>query len=491
MATNTEEIVIKFRTEGGQEVEETFRKAADAGEQFHQKITKAGSALGDLRLKSEARVANNVGAIAQAMTSGANAGEILATSITKVTESFRGSLLFAGAATVGYALYQGITSAGDAIIQLDANIAKLRGASLVSGQFLGVDQLNQSLSTSTGIVDQLRSKISTLRITAASLSTPGILGTVSNPIGALSSAILHSFQKIAQEELVETQKAIVGELDQAAQKQSILNDATREGLTGDEKKVELLKAEADHLERAAKIAASEATAGITGISPAQSAETNRYNLATAQIEKRFNLEQRELDLAAKTVDIQNEFLAPADESLEILNQRIDATKNLLDNQHLLTDQEREQYHIQLGQLEAAKQRAQFGRQLQRDLSGLELGRVRGGIGSDRARIESAQTRAQAASVYGTNSPEFQSAEASLEDEQFRQFQEYEKNPAAFRQKRIDEQHERERFQYLRNTGQLPLDIAISPIQERQAGVISSIKDLIDVLKGLPQAVGVA
>src|SRR3954462_9152129 len=118
MAATTDEIIVKFKTEGGEEVEQTFKKTADASDHFHQKVSRASGALGDLRLKSEGRVANNIGAIAQALTGGANAGEVFATSITKATESFRGSLLFAGAATVGFALYQGITKAGEAAIKL-------------------------------------------------------------------------------------------------------------------------------------------------------------------------------------------------------------------------------------------------------------------------------------------------------------------------------------------------------------------------------------
>src|SRR5437016_3773968 len=132
MATTTDEIVIRFKTEGGQEVEQTLNRTADASDHFHQKVSKAGNALGELRLKSESRMAGNLGAIAQALTGGASAGEIFATAITKATESFRGSLLFAGAATVGFALYEGITKAGEAVIALDTKIADLKSSTSVS-----------------------------------------------------------------------------------------------------------------------------------------------------------------------------------------------------------------------------------------------------------------------------------------------------------------------------------------------------------------------
>src|SRR6267142_122238 len=125
MATQTDEILVRFKTEGGDTVEEAFKRSGDAADHYHQRVTKVGGALGDLRLKAEARVANNIGAIAQAMTSGASAGDLLAISITRVSESFRGSLLFAGAATTGAALYQGITKAGEALIKLETQLADI------------------------------------------------------------------------------------------------------------------------------------------------------------------------------------------------------------------------------------------------------------------------------------------------------------------------------------------------------------------------------
>lgn len=493
MATNTEEIVVKFRTEGGQEVEETFRKAADAGEQFHQKITKAGSALGDLRLKSEARVANNIGAIAQSMLGGASAADVLATAITKVSESFRGKLLYAAAATTGAVLYEGIVKAGEAIIKLDTQISDLKRESLVGGDLLGTDRINRNLDKSIDLYRTLNQTITSINVTSGILKNPflqalpfGVGSTIQT--AAAGAGLVSGFFGGKQEEVQKTALRQIGQITDIRQEENTALDQT---IRGDERLAAAAKIRADTLQRT--FAIEEKAAAVN------KANSEEANLAVAaekvygeyqqqQSDQLFTLKEKQVALEKKIGDTQKELLEPADENLQILQQRIDATRELLGMN--LNDQAKDELRAQLGILEATKQRAEFTRQFQRDLSGLELGRVRGGVGSNRARIEAAQTRAQFAATQGTNTPEFQAAEAGLEEEQFQQFEQYQRDPAAFRQKRINEQHERERFQFLKNTGQLPSDIATSPIQQRQAGLTKDIQDLITVLKGLPKAVGV-
>jgi hypothetical protein len=464
VATQTDEIVVKFSTAGGQEVADTFRRTADASDHFHQKITKAGGALDGLRQKSEARVANNLGAIAQALAGGANAGDLLAISITKVAESFRGSLLFAGAATVGAGLYQGITKIGEAIISLENDLAGLRRQSGVRGDFLGTDQINKNLDLTISRINQLRQASVSSDLLSGQLSKAANL-MAGNPIvaaflgaGGFAAGKVSDYEKAKEKQFREEGIKALGQL---GDKQDSLNDAVREGLTGDEKKAALAKEEADHKEKAFALSAR---AAAVGASPEMaqgllSQEQSFTNYRAAAIEKQFGLQEKGFQLQRGIIGIEKELLPPAEENLKILDARIAGTKDILEHNHLLTDQEREQYHLQLGQLEATKQRAQFVRQLERDLAGLELGRVRGGVGSNRARILGLQRAADQESAQDPNSPESQRAEAGLEDEQFRQFQDYEKDPGAFRQRRINEQHERNRFQYLRASGQLPDEIA--------------------------------
>src|SRR5947208_114946 len=228
MATQTEEIVVKFATSGGEEVAETFKRTADASDHFHQKVTRANSALGDLRLKSEQRVANNIGAIAQALTGGASAGEIFAVAITKATESFRGSLLFAGAATVGFALYEGITKAGEAVIALDTKIADLKRSTSVSGDFIGADQVNKNLDTALTTLDELRAKFIKEHTGLGGQYDRAVRGLLTFSTGG---------EVASQDELniTKARQATLGALSQQAEKQKTLNDITREGLSGDER----------------------------------------------------------------------------------------------------------------------------------------------------------------------------------------------------------------------------------------------------------------
>jgi hypothetical protein len=487
MAATTDEIVVKFSTSGSEEIVNTFKKTADASDQFHQKVSKAGGALGDLRLKSEGRVANNIGAIAQALVGGASAGEVFATAITKATESFRGSLLFAGAATVGFALYEGITKAGEAVIALETKIADLKRSTSVSGDFVGADLVAKNLDTALTTFDELRAKFVKEHAGLGGYYDRAARGLLTFSTGG----------EVESQDTINIAKArqsILGALSQTAEKQKTLNDITREGLNGDERKAVLHKITADHDERAARIAAAEVKVGIIGGGKAQREETNRLELEKSKGNKPFDLLEKGVELQARIIDTEKELRAPADENLKILDARIAGVQDLLDHQHNLTDQEREQLLLQRGQLEATKERAQFARQLESDLAGIELGRVRGAVGSDRSRINSAQRGADQAAVYGTDSPEYQRAEAGLDDEQFRQFEDYEKNPGAFRQRRINEQFQRKRFQYLRNSGQLPDDIKSNPhnvrVQQESNPVVGGLLELIKTLNALPARIGV-
>src|SRR5207253_1547714 len=102
--------------------------------------------------------ARNVGEIARSFASGASASDVFADSIARVSGSFRGSLLFAGAAAVGFGLYQAFTKASEAAAKLDTDIGNLRRASLGSGDFLGSDQINQNLDGTLAKIEEIRSR---------------------------------------------------------------------------------------------------------------------------------------------------------------------------------------------------------------------------------------------------------------------------------------------------------------------------------------------
>jgi len=355
VAQTTDEIRVKFVTEGGELVSETFRKTSEAADQFHQKVSKAGGALGDLRLKSEGRIAANVGAVAQSLTSGAGAAEVFATAITRATESFRGSVLFASASVVGLSIYEGVTRAGEAVIALNNDIANLHRASLIPGDFLGTDRINKNLDTALGRIGELEHRLGEIKVFGdISRSFGNLLGPGGSLVGGVFTKL---FTGLEQSRLKEVQEEGARTLDQLADKQRTLNEATIAGLSGDEKKAQLLKVQADHLERAFKISELEAKLGISG-TEAQSTETSRFNLENSAIEKKSRLQEKSLDLQRRILDVEKDLLLPSEQNLRVLDLKVRYYQNILDKEHFLTDQEREQTKLQLGQAQLSQESAQ-------------------------------------------------------------------------------------------------------------------------------------
>lgn len=153
----TDEIIVRFKAEGGEQVEEHFKRIGDASEGSTRGVKKAGDSLDGLRLKSEGRVAHNIGAIAQSFASGADAGDLFAETVTRISESFKGSLLFAGAALGGYAIYQGITRASEAALSLEAEITKIT-RSRGSGSFRVADDIKQQIRDADAELHKLRER---------------------------------------------------------------------------------------------------------------------------------------------------------------------------------------------------------------------------------------------------------------------------------------------------------------------------------------------
>jgi hypothetical protein len=279
MATLDEEVIVRFKTEGGDLVSETFKRAGDSGEQFHSKVTKVNQSLGDLRLKSEARVAHNIGDIAQSFTSGASAGQLLADSITRVAESFRGSLIFAGAAAGGYAIYEGITKAGDAAIKFRGEIDALRRPQ-GSPDFLGLDQINKRLSDASAKLSEIHDR----EIREGLLPFGGAAARLGR--GAIQGLGPDALAKQDAEEKAAVRKSASGAIDDLAQKTRNLNHVEYERITVGERQAELDKAEIEHRERLGALAAAEAGAGITNPA-ARNAENVRAGNEQAVINAKY------------------------------------------------------------------------------------------------------------------------------------------------------------------------------------------------------------
>lgn len=356
---STDEIVVRFKTEGGDTVEEAFRRVGSASDTFHQKVGKAGGALNDLRLKSEGRVANNIGAIAQSLSSGANAGELFAVAVTKASESFRGSLLFAGAATAGLGLYNYITKTGEAAIQLGSELANLHRASLPTGDFLGADEVSKNLDAATGKLDTLVGKfrgehsgLSGLVQRALRLGPEFLVRGGVHSLGSLDKADLDQINQLRKDGL-----AI---LEQSTTKQRTLNDITREGLTGDERKAALAKLKADHDERAAKIAGLEARLGVTGVSKAQQAEQTRYNLAVAAAKNQSDLQGKALQHAEDLIEIEKSGLTVQSQKFALLGEEVRYRERLVALANKSgTFEEKAAAGVALDSAQAALRNAQF------------------------------------------------------------------------------------------------------------------------------------
>lgn len=338
MATSTDEILVKFTTEGGQEVVKTFKDVSDQSDQFHQKVSKAGGALGDLTLKSEGRVAHNIGNIASALTSGGSAADVFAKSIGALAESFRGSLLFAGGAVAGLALYEGITKAGEAVIQFHSQLADLRRESLGSGDFLSTDRINQNL-------DQTLSKLSDVRRT---ITTTRALADPNSAIGSIAGIaidpIAHFLTGKGEQEREELKKDAAKFLTQLGDKQEKLNDVSLEALSGDEQKAAIDASRIESQERIHKLLEQQVNAGIQGTAKAReqlAIEDTRQSRIESRINKQFEQRQFQLDLERDLARAQTEFLTPQQQSLSIAEAQVKSLERQLQTLHFLSEQERQ------------------------------------------------------------------------------------------------------------------------------------------------------
>src|SRR6266404_1123341 len=120
------------------DAQQYYRELAKVSSENQKFGQRTGESLDGLRLKTEGRVAANIGAITRSFAEGGSAADIFAEAVTRISESFRGSLLFAGAAAAGVGIFEAITKPIEAIIKLNSEVANLtrsRGTS----NFLGTD----------------------------------------------------------------------------------------------------------------------------------------------------------------------------------------------------------------------------------------------------------------------------------------------------------------------------------------------------------------
>jgi hypothetical protein len=285
MATQSDEYVVSFRAEGADQLGDAFKKTADAGERFGDRINKSGSSLDGLRLKSDERIARNLGGIAQAFASGGSAADILAESVVRLGESFRGSLLFGGAAAVGLGLYQAVTRTGEAVIKFESNIADLRRPQ-GNADFLGLDQINKRLSDASATLKDINQQQANLKTFGGQLSGFGnfLVGGGTRP---QVEARLAAGKQAATEAAAEA-------ISFLAEKTQNLNDVERDRIHQGAQQAELDQAEIEHKERLGTLAAAAVASGNAGSQAAEEAVKAEDDRNEA-VQKGIDLKYQQID----------------------------------------------------------------------------------------------------------------------------------------------------------------------------------------------------
>ena len=248
-------------------------------DKFKGSTDRTGESLDGLRLKTEGRVAANIGAIARSFTSGGSAADIFAGAVTRVGESFRGSLLFAGAAALGVGLYEAIVKPIEAIIQLEEEIHKLKLQSTIGKDFLSSDQIKQNVSD-TG------AKIKTLQADLIALQQgKGKLG----PIDFMGSETRAFFESEDQRRIAELRGTAANDVLSLTSKQNDLNRAEQESLDTNQELLEVDKARIDHNEKLGALGELIKNADLQDTEAARqllAVENDRYIIASKTLAKK-------------------------------------------------------------------------------------------------------------------------------------------------------------------------------------------------------------
>ncbi len=243
-------------------------------DKFKGSTDRTGESLDGLRLKTEGRVAANVGAIARSFASGGSAADIFANAVTRVGESFRGSLLFAGAAALGVGLFESITKPIEAIIRLQSEVHKLTLSSGTS-DFLGSDQINANL---TGIGDKLNE---IFERQAQRAQASGLGSAFFNPLFFITQKAAVADQEAANELKVKAGK----DINDLTEKTEKLNSVEQMRAIGLKTQADLEENEIKRLERLGAIARTAQLAGVSGKPASQAADRSfdiiRHNILIA------------------------------------------------------------------------------------------------------------------------------------------------------------------------------------------------------------------
>ncbi len=226
-------------------------------DKFKGSADRTGESLDGLRLKTEGRVAANVGAIVRSLSSGGSAADIFAEAVTRLGESFRGSLLFAGAAAAGVGLYEVITKTGEAMIKLDSEVRNLTRSHGTS-DFLGTDDINKNL---TDIGDKLN-EIYAGQVARShnQLFQLGDLLGGGNPLEGLRAGLNADDQKKSDDLMVKAGK----DINDLAEKTEKLNRVEKLRSEGLKTQADLEENKIKRLERLGAIARTAQLAGVSG-----------------------------------------------------------------------------------------------------------------------------------------------------------------------------------------------------------------------------------
>jgi len=431
---------------------DVMRRAGDEAEKFGGKVGKTGESLEGLRLKSEARVANNIGRLSQSMIQGASAGDLLSQAIIRVTESFRGSLLFAGAATAGAALYEGLVKTGDAAIKLQGDIDDIRRGSRAGADFIGTDAINKNLDDTLSKMDEIRKR----NIFESSTLAGRIVGTIRHYEGALANITNQPFaipafreqRNIDKQQQEDLAKAASADLEKLGDKQERLNNAEVDRVKlGEQIRAQDLE-DIRHNEALGDIKEKATKAGIEATTKAEAEENRKYQINSARIAEEGTSLNRELESERNIAEIKKEVLPVADEQLQILKERISYLQNELNLNKQLSPEQRQQYNNEQQTLQAAQNRLTVTRGLEQTLARINFQASTGAISPAQAKIAGAQAQAAVAGI-SPGSPEDVEAQTRLREAQYGEYRAYRANPAEYIRQQQQEQIGRQNFQKLK------------------------------------------
>jgi hypothetical protein len=285
----------------------------------------AGRRMNDgLALKSEGRVAHNIGEIATALTSGASAGDVLATSISRLGESFQGSLLFSGAAVAGFALYEGLNQAADAAIKARQEIEALKTPT-GNVDFLGLDKVNEHLTATSAKLKEIHDR----EIKESNGVAGAIVKTARRAVGtALGYGSNFDQEKQEAQDKQDLQKQASDDITKLASKTTDLVNAEKIRVLLGEHLGALAKEEIAHKERLGNIAAAEPPGTFNNA--ARDAENERHKTTVNLLNEQATLSNEALVHAHKLTQIDNENLSTRDEAIAKLDSEVRYRREIFD-----------------------------------------------------------------------------------------------------------------------------------------------------------------